>query len=277
MPFESVFEDYPDATSLDGGGQKEVYRITHPDHGEAVLKIGSYSGRRDLERIQREVDTLNAIDSDLYPDNYQFRVNEDEKIFVIVEEWIDSVPLSEAWDRFTSPVEKLRFIRRLSEGLSILWDRHIVHRDVKPGNVLVEPDGVPVIIDLGIARLLEMESLTRTLAALGPCTPFYAAPEQLRNRKPKIDWRTDQFNIGILLVQLFLNGSHPFNPDVVGEGDRIDQNLLNGVWHYAPLQTDELEPVFELADRMLGDEPFKRFRRPGTFFNSLEETINHFA
>jgi serine/threonine-protein kinase len=271
MKLDRVLKDYPNAEPIKEGGQKAAYRIDHPKYGPTVLKIGSYTGRDSLERIRREVDTLRTIESNYYPNNYEFKVEEDEQTFVILEEWIESTILTEGWDLFTDAEEKLQFISRLAEGLDILWSRNIVHRDIKPDNVLIKPGGQPVIIDLGIARLLDMESLTMMLARRGPCTPVYAAPEQLRNRKADIDWRTDQFNLGILLVQLFLNGHHPFNPNVVGGGDSTVRNILEGRWDPGPLHTDSSHPVSDLAHRLLGNEPYSRFREPDQFFNSLRD------
>lgn len=75
----------------------------------------------------------------------------------------------------------------LVEGLSIIWDKNIVHRDLKPENIIIRPDGMPCIIDLGIARFLDLESLTRTISPMKWQPPIYAAPEQLTNNKALID------------------------------------------------------------------------------------------
>jgi len=276
MEFETILEEYPDATLIKKGGQKAAYRIDHPEYGAAALKIGEYTGPRSLERVRREVAILEDLDSDFFPKNFEFNVVEQENRFLILEEWIESTPLSAAWGRFSSPLEKLGFIRQLTEALSILWDRDIVHRDVKPENVLVKPNKDPVVIDLGIARLLDMESLTLTLAQMGPCTPFYAAPEQLTNRKTEIDWRADQFNLGILTTQFFLNGNHPFNPETVGEGESTVRNLLDGRWSSGPLENNRLSPVAEMSQKMLGKEPYMRFRKPDHFVKALERCMGSY-
>ena len=158
-------------------------------------------------------------------------------------------------------------------GLRELWDRGVVHRDVKADNLLLTVDGQPRIIDLGIARLLYLESLTYSLAPLGPCTPAYAAPEQLANRKSEINHRADQFALGIVFAQLLLRGEHPFSPVLVGEGDSTVENIVSGKWATDLLDGDQLAPVKPVVVKMLGHEPYQRFRRPDDLSTALTSII----
>src|SRR5207244_520254 len=74
---------------------------------------------------------------------------------------------------------------------------------------MLDHAGVPVIIDFGVVRDLADSSLTKTHLARGPGTPLYAPPEQLNNRKALIDWRSDQFSLGITLSYCAF-GVHPY-------------------------------------------------------------------
>lgn len=260
------------ATLLKRGGQKAAYRVTHPKYGPAVVKVGHYASPTTLERARREVATLKDLVSTRYPRQFEFAVASGNR-FVVVEEYIESAPLSACLHRFAVPKDALRFIRELTLALRLLWDRRIVHRDVKPDNVLVRPDGSPVVIDLGIARLLDEDSLTVTHAARGPCTPVYAAPEQLRNRKQAIGPRTDQYALGIILVQMMLNGLHPFDPAVVGRGDSIVHNILENRWVKPSSQSPSLQIAVDFAARLLGPEPHDRFRTPEILLAALDKTI----
>jgi serine/threonine protein kinase len=86
----------------------------------------------------------------------------------------------------------------------------LVHRDLKPANIMFRADGTtPVVVDFGIVRDLSQPSLTQGWLNMGPGTPYYAAPEQLLNQKELIDWRTDQFALGVLLAESAL-GVHPY-------------------------------------------------------------------
>lgn len=132
------------------------------------------------------------------------------------------------------------------------------------------------IIDLGIARLLDLESLTYSFVARGPCTPYYAAPEQLKNRKAMIDKRTDQFSIGIVLMQLVLKGNHPFDPNLIGEGESIEHNILNGKWFKEIFNNSDLQALCPLAIKLLGNEPFERYRQPDSLLNAIDRCLEKY-
>jgi serine/threonine-protein kinase len=267
-----LLASYRNPRLLKRGGQKAAYRVTTSNGGDAVVKIGAYASPTSLERARREVDTLRSITSPYYPRQHDFQTAAGDR-FIVTEEYIDSAPLADCMGRFTTPASAFGLIAHLVSGLRLLWDRRIVHRDVKPDNILVRPTGVPVIIDLGIARLLDADSLTVSHAMRGPCTPVYAAPEQLRNRKTAIDARTDQFALGIILVQLLLRGQHPFHPATAGGGDSIVQNILDGRWH-RPVVTPPLpQRAIAFASTLLGREPHERYRTTDLLVAELNHVL----
>ena len=265
-----ILAAYPEASLLSSGGQKVVYAVAHPTYGPTVLKLGASSSARVLERISREVDTLVDLDSPWYPKLYEFTVLNGRR-FLILEERIDGGTLAENGDRFYTPLAATQLMLDIATALNELWKRKIVHRDIKPHNIMITRDGQPRIIDLGIARLLSLDSLTVTAAPWGPCTPSYASPEQLENRKDEINHRSDQFNLGILFAELLLKGRHPFDPLVVGSGDSIPENILNGRLFQEGFEKEHLQFALPLIRRMLGSQPFERFRRPIDLMNALKE------
>lgn len=273
---QDILSAYSNPILLKEGGQKVVYRVTHPTHGESALKIGQYSTPQSLERIRREVAVLKDIDSEYYPKNYDFEVLSNDR-FLILEEYIDSKPLSSHLQDYADPKHALGLIEHLVKALKIIWEKRIVHRDLKPDNILILPSAPPKIIDLGIARLLDMDSITRTLAMRGPCTPIYAAPEQLTNRKTEITTRTDQFNLGIILLQLLMRGKHPFDPTVVGSGASTVDNIMRGKWAKATLNAAEFAALRTLLTRLLGREPYQRYRNDELLMTDLRKASEAYS
>ena len=256
--YNDILRQYPTHQILKSGGQKVVYIVDHPMYGTVVLKVGPTGSPSSLERIRREVEILSNISSIYYPKQYSFDIVSRDR-FVIIEEYIHSTPLSQCLPSYSNQSSLLQLMLYLLEGLTILWNNNIIHRDLKPDNILIRPNGLPVIIDLGIARPLNLMSLTKTMAPMGPCTPFYAAPEQLWNRKACITHRTDQFCLGIVAAQLQLSGKHPFDPAVVGSGDSIIMNIINNNWAKDILRNSAQDSFYQIIHRMLSREPFQRF------------------
>ncbi len=160
---------------------------------------------------------------------------------------------------FKEPNDIFRLLSSLIKGLSIIWDKNIVHRDLKPENIIIRPSGLPCIIDLGIARFLDLEALTKTISPFGPCTPIYAAPEQLNNNKNLIDPRTDFFGLGIISLELFL-GVHPFDPNIIGNHYSIVENIMQNIYVLETETVKKNNSISELANKMLKTQPYQRFR-----------------
>lgn len=245
--------------NLPQGGQKTVQLAEHPDFGKVVIKKGEIKSFTSLERIKREVELLSILKSEFYPQQYHFNIDIKTKEFEIVEDYIEGTPLREAMKSFTSVEQIFELLHFLTQGLSIIWERNIVHRDLKPENIIIRKNGIPCIIDLGIARFLDLEALTKTIAPMGPCTPIYAAPEQLTNNKNIIDHRTDFFGLGIICLELFL-GVHPFDPTYLENEYSIVENILQNKFLLETKQVKRDERMVELASKTLQLQPFERFR-----------------
>jgi eukaryotic-like serine/threonine-protein kinase len=269
LNYDDILAQFPDAVSLAEGGQKVVFRVSHESHGNCVLKIGHYSSQRTLERIRREYDVLNSLDSAYFPKCYEMNLAPGQRFYVI-EQWLAGVPLTERIADFQEPSRALPVTVTLVEALSLLWDRNVIHRDVKPANILIGENDRIFVIDLGIARLLDEKSVTPSINGRGPCTPVYGAPEQLQNRKHDINHRCDQFAVGIVMAQLILGGDHPFDPRVVGTGDSIVENILLGNWAHSGIEQSASAHFLPTLERMLAREPHGRYRTPELLKSALE-------
>lgn len=269
MYLESNCVNYPVIEKYKESGQRQVFRIIHPVFGECIMKKGKCLSTNSLERIKREVNILKEINSDYFPKNYQANYF-DTGEFIIFEEYIKSKTLTECKEKFKDNEKRVFcFLLEIINGLEIIWNKKIVHRDLKPDNILILSDGSPVIIDLGIARMLEEKSLTLTIQQNGPCTPVYASPEQIANKKSSIDIRSDFYSLSIIAAELIL-GEHPFSTKVVGQGMSTIDNLLNNRYklEYENIIISDKAKI--LIDKLLQREPYQRIRT----VKQLREKIN---
>lgn len=248
---------------LPPGGQKTVHLAEHPKVGTVVIKKGAIKSFTSLERIKREVELLSELKSDFYPQQHHFNIDIKTKQFEIVEDYIEGKVLREVMSQFKTAKEIFTLFHSLIKGLSIIWDRNIVHRDLKPENIIIRPNGMPCIIDLGIARFLDLESLTKTISPMGPCTPIYAAPEQLTNNKNLIDPRTDFFGLGIIALELYL-GVHPYDPIYVGNEYSIVENIMQNKYIVETGTIKKDNAIVEFASKTLQAQPYNRFRNHQT-------------
>lgn len=195
------------------GGQKTVLAAQHKSDGDVVLKLLLKSASN--ERLEREVLAEQLVECERVP-----RIFETGRI---ASPLVECVWLREQRIRGTTLRARLTsgsldfstVLRLASQLLSTLEQaerKRIVHRDIKPENIIVDGQENFWLLDFGLARHLDLESLTATRHQFGVGTPGYSAPEQMRNRKRDIDSRADLFAVGILLYEC-ITGSNPFLAD----------------------------------------------------------------
>lgn len=261
--------DTPELLSAEGG-QKYVFTINLPKIGKSILKVGLYNSESTLERIQREVETLRKIDSTYFPKNYGFSIVDSQRYYIL-EEFLDGGTLESHITEYSSEQSAIELVLELIKGLRILWsqgEKGIVHRDLKPQNIIITNNG-PKIIDLGIARLLDETSITETWGG-SPRTPAYASPEQIENKKKLIDFRSDQFNLGIIFGQLILSGQHPFDPILVGNKNSHVENILNANWAKREISSRVSPESMEVISKLLGNQPYQRYRKVDELQSAIE-------
>lgn len=210
---------------LGEGGQKVVYVAKNEQLGTVAFKV--IKSNQQLERIIREVSAASLFSYPRFPNIYDYgnrKVGEMEVVYII-EEFIEGMSLRERLDQGMMPEhEALRIGIALIEALCEISEKRLVHRDVKPENILLGNNNRVVLLDFGIARHLELSSLTHDVALFGPLTPGYAAPEQIKNEKRSISPRTDLFAWGVLMYEM-LSGKHPFIDGCNTSGEALTRTI----------------------------------------------------
>jgi len=147
----------------------------------------------------------------------------------------------------------------LCDGLVALEVKKIVHRDLKPSNVRMRPEGSPVIIDFGLARMLDMTSITATIDGAMIGTPRYFSPEQFRGTKRDIDHRTDLYALGVLIYEA-ATGRHPSLHAAMQTMDELSEAVCTSESYVEDAAFKALTPRLQLIVRRLLEK--ERAKRP---------------
>ena len=217
---------------LNPGSQKDVYKIKSKDYGDCVLKI--VKADTDVDRVIREIEIVTKYDIPNVPKMYDTgEINLiGNKCIYILEQFIDGNSLRE------NLIKKHKFNLKeaytLLETLLIteskLEEYNIVHRDIKPENILMSNNKY-YLIDFGIAKALDMQSLTFVLNTKSPHTPGYGAPELLNYYENRnIDSRTDLFSIGVVIYECIF-GVNPYRTGT--------EQSYNEIWYKTVTITPE--------------------------------------
>src|SRR5262249_5563460 len=209
MPKE--FDDYELLQEIGRGGQAVVYRARQKSLNRTVaLKVfglGQWATQSHLRRFRLEAEAAARLDHPSIVPIHE--IGERDGYCYFSMNLIEGGQLDEIVGREPIPVRRAaELIAKLARTVHYAHEHGILHRDIKPGNILLDAKGEPHLTDFGLARLVESEStVTRTLEVLG--TPSYMAPEQAAGGTTKLTSATDVYGLGAVLYQL-LTGHPPF-------------------------------------------------------------------
>lgn len=256
-----VLGDYRILKQIGRGGMGTVYQAVHERMGRTVaLKVLRPEIQRDshlMERFDREIRTAASLSHPNIVAAYDAR--EFQGIRFLITEFVDGTDL-DAYIRQNGPFDVERaidIVTQVARGLEYAHERGVIHRDIKPGNLILDRSGVVRILDMGLARLeLPDQSRQKDLTGSGMImgTAAYMAPEQARNTR-RADARADIYSLGCTLYFL-LNGRPPF----VGES-AIDAVLAHATQPTPTLRDRRKEVPKELEvlyQRMLAKDPEAR-------------------
>ena len=205
------FGDYELLEVIGRGGQGVVYRARQKNLNRIValkvIALGQWATDAHLKRFRREAEAAASLDhSGIVP---IYEVGERDGSCYFSMKLIEGGQLDEVARHEAMPTRRaVELIAKIARTVHYAHEHGILHRDIKPGNILLDQKGEPHLTDFGLARLIQTEStVTRTLEVLG--TPSYMAPEQAVGNNEAISSVTDVYGLGAVLYQL-LTGHPPF-------------------------------------------------------------------
>ena len=163
-----------------------------------------------------------------------------------------------------SPPNVLDYAAQIARGLAAAHERGIIHRDVKPANIMVTDDGAVKLLDFGIARMPDVDV---SREGVTPGTLAYMSPEQVTSRR--VDQRTDLWSLGVVLYEMCA-GVRPFCGDNAGA-------ILYAILNHTPARVTTLRPelpprIASIVERLLEKDPRRRYRDAEHLISDLVPT-----
>jgi eukaryotic-like serine/threonine-protein kinase len=203
--------DYELLEEVGRGGQGVVFRARQKSLNRTValkvISLGQWASKGHLKRFRREAQAAASLDHPSIVPIYE--VGEREGACYFSMKFIEGGQLDEVVKHASMSIRQAaELIAKVARTVHYAHEHAILHRDIKPGNILLDTKGEPQLSDFGLARLVEAEStVTRTMEVMG--TPSYMAPEQAAGEYTKLSNATDVYGLGAVLYQL-LTGQPPF-------------------------------------------------------------------
>jgi serine/threonine protein kinase/Tfp pilus assembly protein PilF len=203
--------DYELLEEIGRGGQGVVFRPHQKSLNRIValkvIGLGPWTTEAHLKRFRREAEAAASLDHTGIVHTYEVGEREGSCYFSM--KFIESGQLDEVARRTPMSIRQAaELIAKVARTVRYAHKHGILHRDINPGNILLDAKGEPLLTDFGLARLVETEStVTRTMDVLG--TPSYMAPEQAVGNNAAVSSATDIYGLGAVLYQL-LTGHAPF-------------------------------------------------------------------
>jgi serine/threonine-protein kinase len=266
---------------IGAGGMGDVWRArdTRLDRDVAIKVLTSDHGA-DPTQKQRFLREARAASALIHPNIVTVHeINSADGMDFIVMEYIRGGPLSALLSQGRLPLERsVEYAIQISDALRTAHEASVVHRDLKPGNIMITPSGLVKVLDFGIAKRLTKDSATTpdvtasgplTLAGVTMGTPAYMSPEQALG--DPVDARSDLFSFGVVLYQM-LTGVLPFQ-------GQTNVTLLRQIVHDRPQSVRtvaaEVPPALSsVVEKCLAKEPADRYASAAAVGDELRRFVS---
>ena len=258
--------EYEILREIGRGGMGVVYLAREKslarDVAMKVLPPHLTYGKGVIGRFRREARTAAALEHpNIVP---VYRIAPGGRLFWYTMKHLEGRSLAEVLlERGTlPPPATITILERIADALDYAHQRHVIHRDVKPGNVMLEPRGHVIVMDFGIAKEAAAGTLARSEAILG--TPYYMSPEQCRGEP--LTGASDQYSTGVMAYQM-LCGRVPFDSKTVV--DLLQKHCTEAPPPLKTLQPGLARHVYEAVERAMAKDPTERFPSVTAFIRAL--------
>jgi serine/threonine-protein kinase len=263
---QELREEYDVLEELGRGGMAIVFRAREKQlEREVAIKVLPFSlafDREFVERFQREARTAARLE---HPNIIPiYRVGRSGRVIYFIMKFLRGKPLtSELATRGTLPPSEIRRIfAEVGRALAYAHKSDIVHRDIKPDNIMFDEHGHAVVTDFGIAKAASGGKLTGTGMSIG--TPHYMSPEQAKAQH--LDGRSDLYSLGVVGYQC-LTGTVPFDGE---DSFSIGYKHIMEELPTPDLQTAEQKMLFSIIRRLMAKSPADRFQNADELVQALE-------
>ena len=273
---QALGEEFTVGPLLGQGGFAGVFRVRdttlNRDVAVKVLDLDLAPSPTLAERFLREAQTIARLEhAHIVP---IYKVGRHEEVLYIIMRCIDGPSLRQllATHRRLSVGDAARIARQVADALAYAHSHDIVHRDVKPDNILIDRTGHVLVTDFGIAKAAQAaqggtgEQLTTEGMIIG--TPQYMSPEQAAG--DKVDGRSDIYSLGIVLYQM-LSGAPPFDGD--SSASILAKQLTQAPSPIRQARSDVSEELAFVLERMLAKNPARRVQTARELSRALVDAL----
>jgi eukaryotic-like serine/threonine-protein kinase len=255
---------------LGSGGMSTVYLARDQTLDRAVaVKVMHREMSEQADQLERFRQEARAVAKLSHPNVVSvIDAGEDGGHPYIVFEYVEGETLKQRINRegALEPQEAIAYAIEIARGLSMAHARNMVHRDIKPQNILIDAEGRAKLTDFGISRQLEQDGMTATGRVLG--TTDYVAPEQAMGHK--VDPRSDIYSLGVVLYEMLV-GQVPFSADSqVGVAMKHVNEELPDVQRRRP---EVSAAVALVVERSTAKDPGQRYQQVGEMIDDLSTAL----
>ncbi|MAU12310.1 MAG: hypothetical protein CL607_20980 [Anaerolineaceae bacterium] len=258
---------------LGKGGMATVYKGYQASVGRsvAIKVLPPHPGldERFIERFELEAKTIGQLQNPHILPLYDYGRTSDDILYLAMA-FIDSGTLADEIERGPMSLERIEYlVRQIASALDYAHRRGVIHRDIKPGNILIDSDGNALLADFGIVKMLSNTATGITgTAVLG--TPAYMSPEQAHG--VEIDARADIYALGVMVYEM-LTGEQPFKADTPMQ--IILRHVNDAVPDLRTINSDLPSNINDVIQTAMAKDPNDRFATVIEFAEALTNAIHN--